>query len=223
MEKEKLQANLVVYLGAFTHNVFFNSRGKVMAFFRSFFVVVVLSFSHCFSIDKTPLIEAIERQDIAEIVNFFEKIGTVSREEAHKLITDFYEHYTMQFGGEILDNEEFIKNLENWKEIYHSILEGGGISFENSLILNNGYVSPSIVLCGKRKNKKIEAEIPGSMIIGGVEILGGALVWILPIPGSKVVGGAMMSDGVRRTFNGLEELDEVNKRNGEFPSSAPPS
>lgn len=49
------------------------------------------------------------------------------------------------------------------------------------------------------------------MILGGVEILTGSLVWILPIPGAKQLGGIMVADGVRRTFNGLEDLDEQNK------------
>ena len=49
------------------------------------------------------------------------------------------------------------------------------------------------------------------MVLGGVEILGGGLVWILPFPGAKQLGGIMIADGVRRTFNGLEEIDEENR------------
>ncbi|NGX27133.1 MAG: hypothetical protein K940chlam6_01064 [Chlamydiae bacterium] len=181
--------------------------------------------SHCFSIDKSLLIEAIERQDISEVVSFFDKIETITWEEAHELITDFYDHYISQFGPEILDNEEYIKNLEHCKGIYHAILEGHGIPLENSLIRYENDLSPSILLCGKKNKKKgkIEAEVPGSMILGGVEILGGSLVWILPFPGARQLGGFIIADGVRRTFNGLEDIDEENKQNNQFPSGGLPS
>lgn len=65
-----------------------------------------------------------------------------------------------------------------------------------------------ILLC----KKKVAEEIPGSVALGGVEILSGALVWILPFPGTKQLGGIMIADGVRRTFNGLEEVGKKNKK-----------
>lgn len=69
------------------------------------------------------------------------------------------------------------------------------------------------MLCRKKK-KKIPpaAEVPGSMILGGVEVLVGSLVWVLPFPGTKQVGGIIIGDGLRRTFNGLEELDQENQK-----------
>ena len=58
------------------------------------------------------------------------------------------------------------------------------------MILHDSNLPPSILLCGERKkNKKdpfeVKAEIPSSLILGAVEILGGALVWILPFPATK--------------------------------------
>lgn len=44
-------------------------------------------------------------------------------------------------------------------------------------------------------------------------MIGGALILVVPIPGCKQLGGIMIADGVRRTFNGLEELDAENKQN----------
>ena len=49
------------------------------------------------------------------------------------------------------------------------------------------------------------------MVLGGLEMLSGALVWILPFPGAKQLGVFMVGDGLQRTFNGLEELDKENK------------
>ncbi|MDN3506417.1 MAG: hypothetical protein P0S96_04230 [Simkaniaceae bacterium] len=191
----------------------------MMGMIRVVFLVAVLGLSHCFSIDKTKLIDAIDRQDFSEVSNFFESVESISWGEAQELIADVYEYYASQYGIEIFENDEFIENLEHWKEVYHWILEENGFSSENILIQNKDPDSFSIILCGKKNKRGVEAEVPGSMILGGVEILGGSLVWILPIPGAKLVGGAMISDGIRRTFNGLEELDNENKQNGEMNSS----
>lgn len=54
-----------------------------------------------------------------------------------------------------------------------------------------------------------EQDLPGSLILGGVEILVGSLIHI--IPGCNWIGRLIIADGVRRTFNGLEVLDEHNR------------
>lgn len=187
-----------------------------MNFFLFFLILIIGNISYCFSIDKNILIEAIEQQNVSEIVNFFEDIKSITVEEAHEFILEFYDHFISEFGPEILNNDEYVKNLEQCKAIYHAILEGYGFCFENSLIRYNNILSTYIILCRKKDKKKnkveTNVEIPGSMILGAVEILGGALVWIIPFPAAKVAGGAMIGDGIRRTFNGLEELDKENKQ-----------
>jgi len=52
---------------------------------------------------------------------------------------------------------------------------------------------------------KKSQKIPDSAVIEGLEILVGALVWILPIPGTKQLGGFMIGDGIRRVFDSVEE------------------
>jgi hypothetical protein len=54
-----------------------------------------------------------------------------------------------------------------------------------------------------------DKELPGTMYVGGVEALAGALVFTLGLvfPPAYGVGGALMIDGARRVFNGLEEMD----------------
>jgi hypothetical protein len=161
--------------------------------------------------DPKELFEAIDREDIEGVIDFFAKVDVNDLEEAYELISNIYEHYVAQFGSEILNSEEYYKNLDYCRELYHSMLSRYGLSTENSLIHNKHQDFYEILLCKKNK-KKTEAEIPGSVVIGGIEILSGALVWILPFPGTKQIGGIMIADGVRRTFNGLEEIDEENKQ-----------
>jgi hypothetical protein len=63
-----------------------------------------------------------------------------------------------------------------------------------------------------------QQDIPGSLILGGVEILVGSLVHLLP--GCGWLGKLIIADGIRRGFNGLEEMDDHNKKESrKFPSS----
>ena len=183
-----------------------------MTLFRSFFVLFLYWNIHCFSMDTRDLFEAIDQENAQAVINFFDKIDVINLEEAYELISNIYEHYVSQFGSEILSSEEYCKNLEYCRQLYHSMLSRYGLSTENSLIHNKYQGSYEILLCKKSK-EKVKAEIPGSVVLGGVEILGGALVWILPFPGTKQLAGIMIADGIRRTFNGLEEVDEENKKN----------
>ncbi len=209
---------MVVPLDHISWSVFFDFRGEIVKIFKLLVIGVFLFSIPCFAFNKNILISAVEKQDIVGILEFFDDIESISWEEARELVASFYDHYISQYGPELL-NEEFEKKLEQCQSIYCSIIESKGISFESNLIRNSEDFSDSIVLCGKKKDKLyLEAEVPGSLILGGVEVVGGALVWILPIPGAKQLGGIMIGDGLRRTFNGLEELDEENKKNqGIYP------
>jgi len=187
----------------------------MMRFFRSFLLLIVISTSPCLALDEGALIEAVEQQNISEVIQFFEEIETISWNEAEELITRFYEHYISQLGPEIL-NDEYLRTLEQCKAMYHYILESHGIPLENGLIQYDIDTNHELLLCMKKTREKdqlpIEAEVPTSMLLGGIEILGGSLVWVLPFPGTKQLGGLMIADGVRRTFDGLGELDEENKQ-----------
>ena len=58
-----------------------------MKIFRKFFVMMVVYATQCFSIDNNILIEAIEHQNISEVINFFDEIKSITWEEANELIT----------------------------------------------------------------------------------------------------------------------------------------
>ena len=64
-------------------------------------------------IDKAPLFEAIERRNVSEIVNFFDKIEAITLEEARELITDFYDHYISQFGLLFLINGIVLNGVQD--------------------------------------------------------------------------------------------------------------
>lgn len=63
-------------------------------------------------------------------------------------------------------------------------------------------------------------ELPGNCYIGGCELLAGALIAILPIPGAKFLGGVMVGDGIRRIFDGTLDLDNMRKAD---PNYIPPT
>lgn len=45
-----------------------------------------------------------------------------------------------------------------------------------------------------------------------MEILAGTLVWILPFPQTKYVGTGIIMDGIRRTFDGVDEKGKDNEK-----------
>jgi hypothetical protein len=56
-----------------------------------------------------------------------------------------------------------------------------------------------------------EVDYPTSFIIGGIELMVGTLIYILPVPLAKHVGAAVIADGSRRVFNGIEDLSDLQK------------
>lgn len=84
-----------------------------MNIFRFFCVLTLFCSAQCFSLEKAPLFEAIEHRDPLAVIAFFDQIENITSEDACELITDFFDHYVSQFGPEILENEEFLKNLDH--------------------------------------------------------------------------------------------------------------
>ncbi len=56
-----------------------------------------------------------------------------------------------------------------------------------------------------------EVDYPTTLIIGGIELIVGTLIYILPVPLAKHVGAAVIADGSRRVFNGIEDLSDLQK------------
>ncbi len=181
---------------------------------RIFSLLFLFFSTQCLALDKSELYAAIDQADATKIIDFFNQIESIDHEEATTLITEVYRHYISRFGSEMLSSKEYQDQLNQSKELYHSILSMHGVPLKNSLFKNKYGYTNKYLLCNEgTNNEETESEVPGSMIIGGVEILSGALLWILPFPGAKQIGFLIISDGIRRTFNGLEEVEKENQEN----------
>jgi hypothetical protein len=77
-------------------------------------------------------------------------------------------------------------------------------------------VSPLLQVVGT------DNELPGSVYVGGMEVLAGALVFTLGLafPPAYGVGSALMIDGTRRVLNGLEEIDRQHPFDPDQPSGS---
>ena len=56
-----------------------------------------------------------------------------------------------------------------------------------------------------------EVDYPTSFIVGGAELMVGTLIYILPVTLAKHIGAAVIADGSRRVFNGIEDLSDLQK------------
>jgi hypothetical protein len=68
----------------------------------------------------------------------------------------------------------------------------------------------------------MDEELPGNCYLGGCELLAGALVFILPIPGAAWLGGVMMGDGIRRVADGIVQLSDERRANPNYTPPPPP-
>lgn len=128
-----------------------------------------------------------------KILDTFQPKSTFCISELQKLALD------------IIDDFEISETMENQlKKIINDLLlqEITSFRFERSPFSKIFYL--------KGKNPNPDASpIPGSMVIGGIEILTGSL--LLLVPGGTWLGRAAIADGIRRSFNGIEELDKRNQ------------
>lgn len=115
------------------------------------------------------------------------------------------DHYAKMYGSEIFDNQFLKKQFRLWQEFNISLSA-------NSSIFPHKIDTTQVRSSKKRRKGVTQAEIPGSIVVGGVEVLAGALACILPIPGARVFGVGLMTDGCRRVLNGAEELDKSNQQ-----------
>ena len=174
-----------------------------------FLIFIIFWKIHCFSFETSVLYDAIEEQNPLKIIAFFDNVDSISFEESKELLLDIYHHFTDKFGIEVFDNQEYQNLLIKYTHLYHLFLESNELFYKNQSAHDTINFFSKIQLCKNIENE-LQRELPGSMILGGVEILSGALLWILPFPGAKQAAGLLLGDGIRRTFNGLEELDKQN-------------
>ncbi len=69
----------------------------------------------------------------------------------------------------------------------------------------------------------IAEDLPSNCYIGGCEMLAGALIFILPIPGAPWLGGLVVGDGARRVVDGVQQLGDERRNNPNYvPPQNPP-
>lgn len=68
----------------------------------------------------------------------------------------------------------------------------------------------------------IETELPGNCYIGGCELLAGALLCLVPIPGVTWIGGLMVADGTRRVIDGVVQFSDERRADPNYNSPKPP-
>jgi len=168
---------------------------------RLFFSLLIFSSSLVIAIDCTPLFNAIAEQNLKKAVEFFDDIIHLSVEESERVLSDIFDHYAKMYGPEIFDNKFLKEQFRLWKE-FNVFLSADSRTFTTK-------IDTTLVRSSKKRHRNDnQAEIPGSIVVGGVEVLAGALACILPIPGARVFGVGLMTDGCRRVLNGVEELDK---------------
>lgn len=77
--------------------------------------------------------------------------------------------------------------------------------------------------CHANPSNLMEKDLPSNCYIGGCEMLAGALIFILPIPGAQWLGGLMVGDGVRRVIDGVQQLGDEQRNDPNYiPPPNPP-
>ncbi len=67
-----------------------------------------------------------------------------------------------------------------------------------------------------------QTDLPGNCYMGACEMFVGALVWLIPFPGTSVLASIMIGDGVRRVADGLVQLSDERREDPNFVEPKPP-
>ena len=177
--------------------------------FKYFISVFLLCSTRCFSLELSDFFEAVEKQNTTEVLRFFDEIGSLDSPSARNLVFEIYSHYTDEFGADLPAEQTPMQDLEYYLQFYSSHTPE---KHPSSLCHKRKKGNPTHVSL-KNQSPTTQERVPGTMILGGVEVATGALIYIIPLPGARNIGSLLIADGIRRTFNGLEELDKENQQN----------
>lgn len=191
-----------------------------------YIVCFLILWNLAFATETVSFFEGIQQQDIENMVANFDELenSDIDIEDCKAIISDLVQALERNFKHKISIEKAKIKSFEyiessgltvNKKEQLLEVIES--ISNPVDFSLN----SIHYLKC-KKKQKKKDVNIPSGVVIGGVEILGGALLWVIPWGPTRALGTAMMADGIRRALNTTEEeegkksqnvTEEENKKN----------
>lgn len=179
------------------------------------------------------LISAIENRCVERIVDLFDSIEPLNSKEAKKITSETYKYFHKKYPSILPLNseEDFLKKLSLFackshhyrkKPYFRGVfLNPYPFNFDKYASQRNqglSFLSDKKTLKMMRISEFLlnsvnfaEDDFPADLVIGGVEMLVGALICILPIPGSQLVGITVITDGVRRSFDGVTQMDERNR------------
>ena len=128
-----------------------------------------------------------------------------SLDEAYRLLKDLFSYFPEFKSVRISDLKEII--LENIALVDSTNTSKDLERYFNSLSIFSFHGSTEL---GSLDPSVLEDELPGSIIIGIIELGCGALLWLTPF---KSVGSGLLVAGARRIFNELEAKDKAIRSN----------
>ncbi len=161
-----------------------------------------LIFSCFFSICSfaSPTIELLEN---AKVFLLSEGNGQLSIDEAVCYVLDLREQI-LALGYEVPSLEELTLQLEDQLKLSEFSNKSDRICIDSDFFED---LQGEFYYCSESDDDTNW----GMMSIGGCEILGGALLAIIPWPFTRKIAAGMIVDGLRRILNVTEEIEESNQ------------
>lgn len=113
----------------------------------------LFSSAQCAVLKTQELIDAIEQSDPIEVVNFFERASEVTLSEAQEFVADLYDYFISKYGSEILDDDEYIQNIEYCHNHFQAALNNTDNSGHNWFMKSDPPPDRYLLLCADRKGK----------------------------------------------------------------------
>lgn len=200
----------------------------------SLFLMILL----CVKVFSSPLIsviEAIDSENASQVIAVFNTIDSMNVKEAREFLEELYEHYYQVYAElhkrqkrsltsffPVIGHTNLGKNIGVFtpevigfgghyqlvKDLIKPCIRDLRKEYSKAGVLNIHHFSSLLLMANDFEGP----DLPTDLVVGGVEMLAGALICILPIPGARWLGGTLIADGLHRAFNGITEMDEQNKK-----------
>lgn len=156
-----------------------------------------------FGFNTTELCQALESGNLETINNTLKQSELLSKDELQEIASKMIVYFSEKYDLDLSNDELFLNNLVIYNDLFN---------------LNINQTKPFLPVYDYRYGRAVacaghlptENEIPGRVVLGGIEVFSGILVWILPVPGATQLGVFLIGDGLRRTFDELEIIEQFN-------------
>ncbi len=187
-------------------------------------------------LNPSEIIQLVEDKNIQELIHVFDVQKSLSIKESKRFLKDIiaiighrYSMLQMPSVNKLKDMVMIIireydislsLSLQSEIEWCFSLLTDDFMLYrqQNVNLFHTIYNQPlpleyRLIKCkSSKKDDKIESnqEIPDGIVIGLVETMCGAILWVTPF---RNIGTGMMVDGIRRILNSAEETSKTTKTN----------